>query len=443
MNIKVPWFSIIYSIPQKFFGSHQYVVLYTSALLGSLVVAIGTALTMSALGRKVTVLSGALLVCNGALVHFARSGYPVSLATLLMLLSALFMHLYLIASCSKRGWLYLTAAAQALATLSYIPAYAGLIGLLAMLGLGYAHSQKPAQRFFRDSLFLIASTLTVYLLLICAISICLTGQISLGAYLYKISQFGTQTATIASGVAFENLLQAICDLTYWQGAITATLLAGLVTSLILKSQVLSRQILCFIGYSGAASTVYVLNGFIGLHTVYARHLALFLPFFLILAAYALSIWCKNSKVFVAVSALLIGLSAYGAHKVVYSTYRTSPMLADLDTLKVDVHRIATKVDLHHSTIRTTHVPTSKFNSQIQINWELLHQHYRSGDVQYLLTSGLGGNSRIGHNDPAISTTKPIKSWPHPYRATRSHDERIQDFELYDLGLIFEETNRRP
>ena len=106
VNIKVPWFSIIYSIPQKFFGSHQYVVLYTSALLGSLVVAIGTALTMSALGRKVTVLSGALLVCNGALVHFARSGYPVSLATLLMLLSALFMHLYLIASCSKRGWLY-------------------------------------------------------------------------------------------------------------------------------------------------------------------------------------------------------------------------------------------------------------------------------------------------------------------------------------------------
>lgn len=429
-----PLFSALYRLVLGWVGLGEPQAILLTASLGLLVL-VSIVLISTVEGHPLAgILAAGLLALQASWVLHARTAYPCMLASLLLLAS---LHTLVRWECSRSRIQFWVASLLAAAAVSaYLPSYAVVAGL----GLG-ATAPLPS---WRERVVTICRWCTLTLLWWIVITALLTsretGSLDLPLAWAEFSRFRKITALfVEAGVA--PIVRT------WGVFLRQEGISGLALPLaILGLWRPGGGPFCrFAAWVGLFSLgVYSAMAMAGAHTYYVRHLVLFLPFLTIGAGHFLSRLPRRAlvpAVIVLCAACLGGIARVHEH-----TFSIEPIRLWCARHGVAETALATAVDLEQG-VRPKQRRELPFTlvgypfGRVLIQWPAVEELYRTGQIEYVLTSGTGTKASLGLDDARLATAKAVMSWPHPYHfyghpfSTDEQRARFTDFALYRLADV--------
>lgn len=437
INIKVPIFSIVYSIPQSFLGKTHAVALYTSAFLGTLLLGIFYYATKIILGERLALTTLALLALSPPMILAARSAYPTSLQLVWLALVAQNVALYK----NQKNQKHIRYAAffSALMLATYIPSYVSILCIAVIfLFIGGRGGNKYIR--VQPALSYLAWTVFSFIGTVLAIVIYATGTLNLGIYFTKLIHFKQHTAQfIDLSDSTWKVFPELVFTTYGTSCsiIMATLFTlGSIQAIRLKA----NSILGLMAFAVGVYIVFSVLGALGMHTAYQRHYLVIVP--PILAVSSFGVWEGLIRIApFSGKAFCVGLLVpffYMANHVSNWRFSLSPIHEFLKRTNIENNQIITAMDLgKNSGIAVPGGFVDYPQGEFQIDWAQINNLYSLGQAKYLLTSGLGSNARIGFKERPLKDQNPLMTWIHPYWIRHTADAKVQNFNLYDLSMLFD------
>lgn len=393
-------------------------------------------------------------------LNYARTLFPSVYIEFYFLLAFIFLSLSL-----KKGrpWLSFFSGVFSSAVLfTHSFGYAMIAGLLTSIGTyflleeGLIHALKRAPRyiFFYGTGFLITTLAVEYFFRIAYGYSCIEKLMPFGAIAFQWAK-RLSFSTILRGMYSSNVSAALFIF-----LLVILFYAGVRAFIEKKKPWLFFFTPCIIGAGG-----FLAAGFLKVHTVYERHLVWPGLFFCAAAAdIYLGLRVSNERS-IKIGALVLLGTIWGAFlymdlKITEQTFKVTPIRLWLRERHIENNEIATswwQINARGDRNATRHIPTvvgertkeepgfwmyvdgGKLQYlRYEIVWPLLYALYKTGQVKYLISSGISLRESLGKYDAVLKQTKPIKVWPHPYTSMtlrpycHTKDSEIALYRLEDI-----------
>ena len=455
-KFQTPFLSLTYQIGAILLGPGQEAAIYFTAILGTLCIWLTYTVGKEIGSWRSGLVAAALFSVNGVALRYSRSGYPVMLQTLIILFAMLCILKYL--KKNETRHLRIVAVFLPLAFFTYLPSYAPVCALIVTLGIALVQSGIPKKGIALVIISLVLYAFGVGASFILADILIETGSLDLTLYVHSVGRFNAITKLFVSSsplLLFEPFIESLSV-----GGVTLS--AALLAAVILRvrktvlgtSSVGERFIIHFIII---AYILFTVTGFCKAHTLYARHYAYLMPFYCILAGQHFADLSKvNHPVFVkSVLAIILLAGIPSSLSVINATFKVRPITTWFSERQISLSSVVTGVDLSSSDsgvegYQSIKLPVTVIGypyGRLGIEWTEVEKLYRSGQAQYLLTSGIGTSSTIGLQEPRLQVVQPLIEWPHPYSFyghpfyPNPREGKFSPFRIFDLATIFSEKSQ--
>ncbi|MDD4294677.1 MAG: glycosyltransferase family 39 protein [Candidatus Omnitrophica bacterium] len=141
--------------------------------------------------------------------------------------------------------------------------------------------------------------------------------------------------------------------------------------------------------------------------------------------------------------ILFGIFVFEDICIVRETFRKDVINSFLKENNIRKDRLITMLHLYEDddAYYVSRVPTYVHRGKRLIAWPYLRKAYNAGLFDYIIPEGLGAYVTVGLKDPMFEGVKPVKTWPHPYKAYKyRHPYTNEDvsFNMYRLSDIFKD-----